>query len=167
MSKILIDLEDSLYNRLEKLSRNYKFDKNILIEQAIRKSLPSIEEGISKVFVSDDSDLSVITKQEKIQDQKSITLKIKLKASHISYGFLYIPKGYRKYFPEPTKDHIEDNMFVISTDIGDFKTHLEGGFRTPHLTEWFKKNKNILVADDFVCIDIIEPFKKYKLRLRG
>lgn len=168
MKKIVVNLEDGLYNRLEKLSLSYRIEKDIFVEQAIKKTLPSFEENLSKIFVASEQDVTVKLEQRNNQftetQPKPATLEIKLKPSHIFYGFLYIPKKYRDYFPEPTLDHIEERMFVLSTDQGDMKTHLEPAFRIPHITDWFKAHKTELKPESSIFIDVIEPFKKYLLK---
>lgn len=141
-----------------------------MIEQAIKKSLPTFEDEIPKIFVSSELNLSVEQDQIKIQESRistlePTTLEIKLRQSHISYGFIYIPKKHRMYFPETTLDHIEDKMFIISTDYGEIKTHLEPAFRIPHITEWFNGHKNELKSDMSIFIDVIEPFEKYQLKI--
>ena len=170
MKKVLVELEDELYERLENLNIRYKIDKSVLIEQAIKKSLPTFEDEFSKIFVASKSDSLIERDQVKIQEHRvstlePTTLEIKLRQSHISSGFIYIPKKYRKYFPETTLDHIEDKMFIISTDYGEIKTHLEPAFRIPHITEWFKAHKNELKSNMSIFIDVIEPFKKYQLKI--
>ena len=170
MKKVIIELEDELYERLENLNIRYKIDKSILIEQAIKKSLPTFEDEFPKIFVTSKSNLSIERDQIKIQERRistlePTTLEIKLRQSHISCGFIYIPKKYRKFFPKTTLDHIEDKMFIISTDYGEIKTHLEPAFRIPHITEWFKAHKNELKSDMSIFIDVIEPFKKYQLKI--
>ncbi len=166
---IYVRIFSILYERLEKLNINYKIDKNILIEQAIKRSLPFFEDEIPKIFVqSKDFQAKLEREKDQIikhQKSESVTITIRLTESQIKYGFLYIESEYRDYFPNPTKDHVEDKMFVISTDVGEIRTHLEPAFRITHLVNWFKTHRSELNVGESVFIDIIEPFKKYILKI--
>jgi hypothetical protein len=126
---------------------------------------PKIEQGVLKEIILDVSHFEV-SRIEQVQDKK---IEITLSESAVKYSLMDVPKKFRGLFPGYKVP------FILETNAGEIETYITGGRATDKvgdpnagsyfskgLSKWYKYNSDVKPGD-VVVIEVIEPYKRYKL----
>jgi len=125
---------------------------------------PRIEKSVLKEILFEVSHFEISKEEEKVQK-----IEVVLPESALRYNLINIPKKFRRLFPG------YKIPFILETNAGEIETYIVGGYATDKtgdpdagtyftkgLSKWYKFNKDIKVGDT-VIIEVIEPYKRYRL----
>ncbi len=142
--------------------------------EIVTKLIKKREKGDDWELVIIAESLKELTTTDESQKDKKDVIEIEIGGeSYIKYGVIPIPAKYRHLFPEYKEE------FLLETDVGDIKTYVTSGSRDTRegdpeggryikkgLNKWFKAHKELKPGSK-VIIEVLEPKKRYRLRVKS